>query len=123
MTETRSGHDVPETGMPVEPMVVDKYAGRPEPRDPNRRFEVSGETFSRERLAAVRETYEQLKTARPDFLGLTLYGSMTNGRAIPESDIDCSVFIDANEVLKNESDREMSTFVYKTRSGHSSSST
>ncbi|OGZ96331.1 MAG: hypothetical protein A3I44_05920 [Candidatus Sungbacteria bacterium RIFCSPLOWO2_02_FULL_51_17] len=59
-----------------------------------RRFILSPEKFSKERLNAFRGVFETLKEKYPEVLSAHVYGSMTKGYATPLSDIDITLFVE-----------------------------
>ncbi len=70
-----------------------------------KRFEISSDPFSRERLAKVLEAYKQLKQEISFFAGITLFGSLSKGRKLDEhsarySDINFVAFIDGDQYEK-----------------------
>jgi|GEM_PF-3947604 len=71
----------------------------------NKRFEISEDQFSRERIRALTEVYKELKETFPS-IGFSLYGSLTKGKVLNEhakevSDIDFAVYLDKDELLGN----------------------
>lgn len=74
----------PETGYSIPPK--------------EKRFSVSKEQFSKDRLKRLREGFNLLQSERPELAGISLYGSMTKGNALEESDIDGDIFIDTELV-------------------------
>ena len=54
----------------------------------DKRFEISSDVFSRERINAVKETYKILKNEIPFFAGITVYGSLSKGKKLDETNID-----------------------------------
>lgn len=81
-----------------------------------KRFDISEDEFSRERLRAVLEVYRELKKVFPS-IGFSLYGSLTKGKVLDEmsktrSDIDLAVYVDANELLANAQELSLPTFAH-----------
>ncbi len=73
--------------------------------DPDiKRFRVQTEIGSRNILDTVQLGFEDLKILKPEIVGLTLFGSHTKGTAKghifgkPQSDIDCCLFVDHNQL-------------------------
>lgn len=67
---------------------------RPE-NDTNKRFVLSKEDFSNERLTAVKEEVEEIKEKYPEVLSLCMFGSMVKGTAHEGSDVDAYLYIDS----------------------------
>lgn len=70
--------------------------------NPTKRFDISKDDYSRGRLRAVREVYEELKEVFPS-VGVALFGSLSKGKVLTDesyniSDIDLVIFIDAKEI-------------------------
>lgn len=70
-----------------------------------KRFEISKDSFSKERVTAVHEAYKQLKQEVPFFAGITVFGSLSKGKALTKqtadkSDVDFVVFLDRDEYEK-----------------------
>lgn len=66
-----------------------------------RRFELSHDEYSRERVRALLKAYRTLKGEVPFFAGITLYGSLSKGKKLtgetaPSTDIDLFAFIDVD---------------------------
>ncbi|MES2023578.1 MAG: nucleotidyltransferase domain-containing protein [Patescibacteria group bacterium] len=59
------------------------------------------EPNAKERLKIFREGFKEFQKEYPEVLGAMLYGSMAKGKADGDSDIDVSIFVDA-EALKDE---------------------
>lgn len=64
-----------------------------------RRFEISNDTYSRERLRGLLETYRQLKEEIPFFAGMMLHGSLSKGKQLtaenaPHTDVDLLAYMD-----------------------------
>lgn len=79
--------------MPYEP----KYTP-----NPTKRFDISEDEYSRGRLAAIRECFEDLRNTFPS-VGIALFGSLSKGKVLTQeshkiSDVDVDIFIDANEI-------------------------
>lgn len=84
------------------------------PYEPSKmkRFEISEDEHSRERLRAVLEIYRELKEVFPS-IGFSLYGSLTKGKVLDEttkdiSDIDLAVYVDRDELLRTTSGLDLS---------------
>jgi predicted nucleotidyltransferase len=60
-----------------------------------KRFVLSTEEFSRERLNAVKNEVVEMQQKYPEVLSLCMYGSMVKGTAHEGSDIDGYLFIDS----------------------------
>lgn len=70
-----------------------------------KRFEVSKDTFSRERIKALVETVREIRSRHPFIVGTVLFGSLSKGKDLTEdtedkSDIDTVVYIDEDETRK-----------------------
>lgn len=70
-----------------------------------RRFEISEDQFSRERLEAVKAAYKELTAALPGVsVAFSLFGSLSKGKVLTEetkdkADVDLTAFIDEKELL------------------------
>lgn len=70
----------------------------------NKRFEISPDPFSRERVQALHAAYNQLRAEIPDVsIAFTLGGSLAKGKVLTEetakaADIDLHYFIDKDEL-------------------------
>lgn len=71
------------------------------PYDPTekRRFEISQDEFSRERIRALNKAYRILKEEVPFFAGITVFGSLSKGKELTaetasSADMDLAVFLD-----------------------------
>ncbi|QQG42475.1 MAG: hypothetical protein HYW15_03135 [Candidatus Giovannonibacteria bacterium] len=64
-----------------------------QPKLEKKRFYLSRESFSKERLRVLKEEFGKFQENHPEVLALNLYGSMTKGYAKPESDIDGYFFL------------------------------
>lgn len=67
-----------------------------------KRFEVSNDPFSRERIAAVHAAYKVLKKEVPFFAGITVFGSLSKGKTLDEgsadkTDMDFVIFLDRSD--------------------------
>lgn len=62
-----------------------------------KRFVLSKEPFAQERIEAVKQVVDDIKSVHPEVLSFCMFGSMTSGRANPESDIDGYLFVDATK--------------------------
>lgn len=67
-----------------------------------KRFEISRDPYSRERLKAASETIRELKSRYPFVVGAVLFGSLSKGKFLNEqsaggSDIDMAVYLDADK--------------------------
>lgn len=72
----------------------------------DRRFHVSADPFSRERLSALRRLFKKLHVEFPFHFGLTFGGSLAQGRKLNaenanRSDVDYSIFVDADSIRSN----------------------
>lgn len=71
----------------------------------NKRFEISKDQTSRERIAATKETYQNLKKAIPEVnVSFSLFGSLSKGKELePETaakaDVDLYCFFDSEDVM------------------------
>ena len=67
----------------------------------DKRFDVSSDSISRERILAVKVAFETLKNEVPFFAGVTVFGSLSKGKKIDETnennDIDMVVFLDRDK--------------------------
>lgn len=61
----------------------------------NKRFVLSKEDFSKERIIAVKQEVEEMKKKYPEVLSLCMFGSMVKGTAHEGSDIDAYLYIDS----------------------------
>lgn len=95
----------PETGPEKEAF---KYEGRAEATT-DKRFEIQRDEFVRERLVALRDCLAELQNEHPEIMGLTIYGSITKGRAVEESDVDCVLFIDADKLMMIDPNADVKT--------------
>lgn len=73
----------------------------------DKRWKISEDESSRERIKTIKEIHTYLKTQVPDVtIGFTLFGSLSKGKKLDEStaretDIDLVIFIDDSELVKN----------------------
>mgnify|MGYP003393243005 CR=1 FL=1 len=67
-----------------------------------KRFVLSPEEFSKERLAAVKGVMGEIQSKYPEVLSLCMFGSMVKGTAHKESDIDGYLFIDTSLIAQKE---------------------
>lgn len=74
------------------------------PYDPTekRRFEISQDEFSRERIKGLLTAHKKLKEEIPFYAGMTLFGSLSKGKVLdaesaPKTDIDIVAFIDNDQ--------------------------
>lgn len=74
---------------------------RPE-NETDKRFVVSHEEFSKQRLEAVHEEVDEMKSKYPEVLSLCMFGSMVKGTAHEGSDIDGYLFIDSEIVAQKQ---------------------
>lgn len=78
-----------------------------------KRFEVSSDPYSRERIRQLHDVYNEVKEALPEIsIAFTLGGSLAKGKRLTKetansTDIDLYIFIDENDVENNY--REMTT--------------
>ena len=68
----------------------------------DKRFVLSKEAFSVQRLDAVKQEVDRLKEKYPEVLSLCLFGSMVKGTAHEGSDIDGELFIDTSIIARQE---------------------
>lgn len=59
---------------------------------------LSSDPELRERIKALREVVEGLRTKYPEIIGITLFGSHTKGYANEKSDIDACIYLDEEKV-------------------------
>ena len=76
-----------------------------------RRFDVSHDEYSRERIYALRDVYRTLKEECPFFAGITLFGSLSKGKRLTSStaehtDMDIIAFIDEEKYKEHINDYE-----------------
>jgi hypothetical protein len=62
--------------------------------EPERRFHISPQPLSRERVRALHETFNEVSTENPYIVGFSLTGSLSKGSDTSASDIDLHVFYD-----------------------------
>lgn len=87
----------------------------------DRRHFISPDIYSRERLNALKRLHEKMHESWPFRFGITLGGSLAQGRQLTdqnaeESDVDYSIFIDADSVKNNyrifsQTNEEFKTFI------------
>lgn len=71
-----------------------------------RRFDVSPDLYSRERVQMMKHILEELRKELPDIsIAISLFGSLTKGKKLtketaPSADIDCVVFVDIDDIEK-----------------------
>lgn len=70
-----------------------------------KRFEISKDRYSRERLQALRVTIKELRSKHPFIISAVLFGSLSKGKQLNEdtegqSDIDAVIYIDEDEARK-----------------------
>lgn len=63
-----------------------------------KRFKLSKDDFAKERIAAIREIFNEVKIDYPEILSFCLFGSLVKGNSKQESDIDMVVFVDADQL-------------------------
>jgi len=79
---------------------------------PEKRFHISHDEISRERIQLLKELHEKLREEIPDItIGFTLFGSLSKGRELtvetaPSADIDMAIFIDIDDIQKKIGDLE-----------------
>lgn len=71
-----------------------------------KRFEISKDPYSRERLRATVDTIKELRVRYPFVVGATLFGSLSKGKSLDtqsaeKSDIDVVIFVDDNKAKEN----------------------
>ncbi|MEK7070968.1 MAG: hypothetical protein AAB966_04120, partial [Patescibacteria group bacterium] len=98
-----------------------------------RRFELSHDEFSRERVRALLKAHRQLKEEIPFYAGMTLFGSLSKGKELTEdtatfTDLDIFAFLDREsfkETIKefehNDQFKEYFEKVYMKHPMHSAS--
>lgn len=69
-----------------------------------KRFEVSRDAYTKERLVALKEMYREFQDELPFDVGLSLFGSLSKGKELSEqsvgrTDIDIVVFADRDEAI------------------------
>lgn len=64
-----------------------------EPILEKKRFHLATEQFSKERLDALKQGFEEFQTQHPEVISFSLFGSMSKGYAKPDSDIDGWLFV------------------------------
>jgi len=67
----------------------------------DKRFLLSREQFSKDRIEALREEIDAMKSKYPEVLSLCLFGSMVKGTAHEESDIDGYLLLILHSQQKN----------------------
>lgn len=67
-------------------------------KDVSKRFTLSKEEFAVDRVEAIKNTMDEIKSEHPEVLSMTLFGSMVRGDAKEASDIDGYLFVDAGGV-------------------------
>lgn len=72
---------------------------------PHKRFDVSHDSISRDRLRGIATIAKELRIEYPFVVGATLFGSLSKGKVLTpeiadESDIDLVFFIDPDEIKK-----------------------
>ncbi len=67
-----------------------------------KRFVLSPEEFSRERLQAVKDEIAEMQAKYPEVLSLCMFGSMVKGTAHEGSDIDAYLYIDSELAAQRE---------------------
>lgn len=84
-----------------------------------KRFEISHDSFSRERLTAIAAMVKELRKNHPFVAGASLFGSLSKGKqldkeAADKSDVDLIIYIDPDELKRNydsfEQDRDKQRF-------------
>lgn len=84
-----------------------------------KRFEISHDPISRERLTAITTMVRELRKKHPFVAGAVLFGSLAKGKKLDEqtagkSDVDLIIFIDPDELKRNydsfEEDRDKQRF-------------
>jgi predicted nucleotidyltransferase len=63
-----------------------------------KRFPLQKEEFARRKTCALQKTIELVKEEYPEIIGATLFGSLAQGRAHENSDIDTYIFIDTERI-------------------------
>lgn len=77
-----------------------------------KRFVISKETYSQERVHATQEAVLELQEKHPEILGLGLFGSLTKGKSREDSDIDGYLFVNAS-LVENEAPNKGPVVEYK----------
>lgn len=73
---------------------------------PEKRFAISKDEYSRDRIKIIQEIYEEITKEFPFKVGFSLYGSLSKGKILDaenflDADIDLVVYVDADDVAKN----------------------
>lgn len=84
----------------------------------DKRFVLSKEEFSKQRLDAVKQEVDALRQKYPEVLSLCLFGSMVKGTAHEGSDIDGYLFIDTSVIAEQEDVAEEQILDEETYLGH-----
>lgn len=71
-----------------------------------KRFEISKDSYSRERLKAIVDTTKELRARYSFVVGTTIFGSLSKGKSLDaqsaeRSDIDVIIFINEHQALEN----------------------
>ncbi len=62
------------------------------------RFILSENPERRKELRAIRDAFYELKSEKPEYLSMCVYGSRVQGYETEESDVDAAVFIDVSAI-------------------------
>jgi len=89
---------------------------RPE-NETSKRFVLSKEDFSKERLTAIKTVVEEIKEKYPEILSLCMFGSMVKGTAHEGSDIDAYLYIDSEKASERRGVTEEQIHVTSDRVG------
>lgn len=78
----------------------------PYPISESKRFEISKDAYSQERLQAIKEVFQEIKNSTPFGVAFSMYGSLSKGKKLDESnyfdaDIDLSIYVDEESVESN----------------------
>ena len=106
MESIKSDKDELQSGGTVETkytarQIASMEKERPE-NETDKRFVLSREGFSRERLDALKEEVDNIKKKYPEVLSFSMYGSMVKGTAHEGSDFDGYLFVDAEKVAEQQ---------------------
>ncbi len=71
-----------------------------------KRFHLSREPFAKERLRALKEEFARFQERHPEALSFHLYGSLSKGYAVPESDVDGILFFSLDNAREKPHDFE-----------------
>lgn len=66
----------------------------------DKRYVLSREQFSVDRIKAVKDQVMEMKSKHPEFLSMCMFGSMVKGTAHDKSDIDGVIFVDSEVIAR-----------------------